>query len=56
MQQHSTTDPGCEQYFSEVHFAVRGHVQCEHDECIAKRQREDAMYNVVAFADDDDKD
>ena len=52
-QQHSTTDPLCEQYFSEVQFAIHGYIQCKHNDCIAKRQRENKMYNVVAFADDD---
>ncbi len=55
VQPHSTTDPGCEQYFNEVHFAVRGYIECEHNDCIANRQREEEMYTTVQYASDDDK-
>lgn len=54
-QYHSTTDPSCERYFNKIHFAVYGYKQCEHDECVHRRAREEQM-KLPAFADDDNSD
>jgi hypothetical protein len=54
-QYHSTTDPICEKYFSKTHYAVYGYKQCEHDECVNRRAREELM-KLPTFADDDNSD